>query len=127
MSEIPALLQYVKTHEWVKREEDNLVRVGITDFAQTKLGDLVFIQLPKVGQHFDAGQQCAVVESVKAASDLFAPVAGVIVEVNSLVCDEPELVNDAPYQNWLFCLKADQAIDLTQLLDAKAYQALISQ
>lgn len=127
MSDFPANLYYAKTHEWVKPEENNLIRVGITDFAQAELGDLVFVQLPKPGQQCAAGQQCAVVESVKTASDLFAPVAGVIVEINGQVVDEPELVNDAPYQNWLFCLKADNMTELEQLMDATAYQQMISQ
>jgi glycine cleavage system H protein len=125
MSDLPENLHYAKTHEWAILEDNQLVRVGITDFAQAALGDLVFIELPVVGRKLTAAEQCAVVESVKTASDLFAPVAGVIVEINDKVRDEPELVNDAPYENWLFCIKADNVAELKQLMDASSYQKMI--
>lgn len=127
MSNLPTNLRYAPTHEWVKVEENNLVHVGITDFAQQELGDLVFIELPQVGRQVEAQEQCAVVESVKTASDLFSPVAGEIVAVNKAVVDVPELVNEDPYGSWLFTVKADNLADLESLLDAADYQALIDQ
>ncbi len=126
MSDLPENLRYAETHEWAMLENSQLVRVGITDFAQAELGDLVFIELPEVGRKLAAGEQCAVVESVKTASDLFAPVTGEIVAINEQVCDEPELVNDAPYQNWLFCIKAEDVSELENLLTASAYQQMIN-
>jgi glycine cleavage system H protein len=125
MSDVPENLRYAKTHEWAMLEDDLLVRVGITDFAQTELGDLVFIELPQIGRNVAANEQCAVVESVKTASDLFAPVTGEIVAVNDAVRDEPQLVNDAPYENWLFCIKANDVSELDQLMNAAAYQEMI--
>jgi len=127
MSDLPEGLKYASSHEWVKWEEDNIVRVGITDFAQQSLGDLVYIQLPALGRTLMVNEPCAVVESVKTASDLLSPVTGVVVAVNEAVIDEPEQVNDAPYQTWLFCIKADSLDDLTYLMDAPAYQALIDE
>jgi glycine cleavage system H protein len=125
MSDLPVNLKYATSHEWVLVEEDNLVRVGITDFAQQQLGDLVFLELPELGRIVDAQEQCAVVESVKTASDLFSPVSGKIVATNQALTDEPELVNDDPYGTWIFCVKADDLSGIAQLMDADAYQALI--
>ncbi len=125
MSDLPVNLKYATSHEWVLVEEDNLVRVGITDFAQQQLGDLVFLELPELGLIVDAQEQCAVVESVKTASDLFSPVSGKIVATNQALTDEPELVNDDPYGTWIFCVKADDLSGIAQLMDADAYQALI--
>ncbi len=127
MSELPKSLKYAKSHEWVQVEENNVIRLGITDFAQNQLGDLVYIELPAVGRKVAIGEQCAVVESVKTASDLFSPVAGEIIAVNENLADEPEQVNDAPYQAWLFCIKADDLSGLDQLMDADAYQHMIDQ
>ncbi len=127
MSDLPDNLKYAKTHEWVQVEDDNIVRVGITDFAQEALGDLVFIELPKLGRKVTAQQQCAVVESVKTASDLFSPVTGEVVAINNAVVDEPEQVNDNAYGTWLFCIKADNLTELDALMDADAYQQLIEQ
>ncbi len=127
MSDLPENLKYATSHEWAQLEDDNVVRVGITDFAQQQLGDLVYIDLPKLGRKVTAGEQCAVVESVKTASDLFSPVAGEIIAINEAAADEPEQVNDNPYQSWLFCIKATDLTDLNQLLDADAYQQLIDQ
>lgn len=126
MSDLPKNLKYAISHEWVQLEEDNVVRVGITDFAQEQLGDLVYIDLPKLGRKVTVGEQCAVVESVKTASDLYSPVAGEIIAINEAVVDEPEQVNDKPYQTWLFCIKADNLADLDLLLDADAYQQSIN-
>ena len=126
MSELPENLKYAKTHEWSKLEEQGIVRVGITDFAQEELGDLVYIELPEMGKQFSAGEQCAVVESVKTASDLFSPVTGAIVAVNESVLDAPEQVNDDPYDVWLFCVKTDTPAELESLMDANAYQQMIA-
>ena len=112
MSDLPEDLKYAMTHEWARLEDDNVVRVGITDFAQEQLGDLVYIEMPELGRKVKAGEQCAVVESVKTASDLFSPVSGEIVAVNVALADEPEEVNNSPYQAWLFCVKADNPSDL---------------
>ena len=127
MSNLPKNVKYALSHEWASVEDDNIVRVGITDFAQEQLGDLVYIELPDLGRKVKAQEQCAVVESVKTASDLFSPVAGEIVAVNSALVDEPEQVNDNPYNTWIFCVKVDDLSGLDQLLDADAYQLLIEQ
>lgn len=127
MIDLPKNLKYATTHEWAKLEDDNIVRVGITDFAQQQLGDLVYIKLPAVGDELKAQQHCAVVESVKTASDLYSPVSGKIVAVNELLIDEAYWVNDEPYQSWLFCIKTDTPAELDKLMDAKAYQAMIAQ
>ncbi|MDD1637397.1 MAG: glycine cleavage system protein GcvH [Methylococcaceae bacterium] len=127
MSDLPENLKYAMSHEWAQLEDDNVVRVGITDFAQEQLGDLVYIELPELGRKIKAQEQCAVVESVKTASDLFSPVSGEIVAVNLALADEPEQVNNDPYGAWIFCVKADALSDLDQLLDADAYQLVIEQ
>ena len=122
MCDFPDDLVYACSHEWVKVEDENIIRVGISDFAQTELGDLVFIDFPKIGQKVKAGEQCAVVESVKTASDLFAPASGVITEINEELSDEPELVNDAPYESWLFCIKVNDMEELNGLMNADNYE-----
>jgi len=127
MSELPKSLKYAKSHEWSKVEDENIVRIGITDFAQEELGDLVYIELPEMGKQLKAGEQCAVVESVKTASDLFAPVTGVVVAINEDITDSPEQVNDEPYDTWLFCIKADNLAELDDLMDAAAYQEMIEE
>jgi len=125
MSELPENLKYAKSHEWSILEGDNIVRIGITDFAQEALGDLVYIEFPEIGKQCTAGEQCAVVESVKTASDLFSPVNGIVVAVNEAIADAPEQVNDAPYESWLFCIKADNPAELDDLMNAKTYQKMI--
>ncbi len=127
MSKLPGDLKYASSHEWAKLEADNIVRVGITDFAQHELGDLVFIGLPDVGRLVNAQEQVAVVESVKTASDLFSPVTGQIVAVNNAVDDEPELVNDDAFGTWLFCVQASNPSELEDLMDALEYQAMVEQ
>jgi glycine cleavage system H protein len=127
MSNLPENLKYAMSHEWAQLEDDNVVRVGITDFAQEQLGDLVYIELPELGRQIKAQEQCAVVESVKTASDLFSPVSGEIVAVNLALVDEPEQVNDDPYGAWIFCVKADDLSGLDQLMNAEAYQHVIEQ
>jgi glycine cleavage system H protein len=122
MSEIPTDLRYTETHEWVSNEEDGTIKVGITDHAQSQLGDLVYVELPEVGDRVEAGDACAVVESVKAASDVYSPVTGEITAVNEDLEDSPELVNqDAFGDGWLFALNADDAGDADKLMDAEAY------
>ena len=120
---IPANLKYTKSHEWVRVEADGTVTVGITDHAQELLGDLVFVELPEVGKSLAAEQEAAVVESVKAASDVYAPIAGTVVEVNAAVPATPELINQDAYAAWLFKLKPANAADVDGLLDAAAYAA----
>jgi glycine cleavage system H protein len=119
----PGDLRYTESHEWVKKEADGTLTVGITDHAQEALGDLVFIELPAVGRKLAAGEACAVVESVKAASDIYAPVSGEVVAVNQAVTDTPESINTDAYGNWLFKLKPANAADVDKLLDAAAYAA----
>lgn len=127
MSEVPSELRYAKSHEWVRVEEDGLITVGISDHAQALLGDLVFVELPEVGTELAAGDECCVVESVKAASDVYMPISGEIVEVNESLVDEPEIINAAPYDNgWLFKVQPS-ADELDDLLDAEAYQAEIEE
>lgn len=119
----PENLKYAKSHEWVKDNGDGTVTVGITDHAQDALGDIVFVELPSVGTQLSAGDTFGVVESVKAASDVYAPVGGEVLEVNSVLEDSPETINDAPYEGgWLMKLKATDAAELDDLLDASAYQ-----
>ncbi len=127
MNSIPENLRYAETHEWSDLEAENVVRVGITDFAQEELGDLVYIELPEIGKQLTAGSQCAVVESVKTASDLFSPVSGTVVAINDAVTDAPETVNDDAYGTWLFRIKADNPSELDNLLDAVAYQKTIGE
>jgi glycine cleavage system H protein len=127
MTNLPTDLKYATTHEWARLENDNTVRVGITDFAQQELGDLVFIELPEVGRKLEEQEQCAVVESVKTASDLFSPVSGEVVSVNQAAIDEPELINDDPYGTWLFCIKADDLSALNHLMAAEGYQRMIEE
>jgi glycine cleavage system H protein len=118
---VPENLKYTESHEWVRVEADGTLTVGITDHAQEALGDLVFIELPAVGRTAKAGEAIAVVESVKAASDIYAPAAGEVVAVNPDVVDAPEKVNTDAYANWLYKLKPAKAGDLGALLDAAAY------
>lgn len=122
---IPANLKYTPSHEWVRTEADGTVSVGITDHAQAALGDLVYLELPEVGRKLAAAEACAVVESVKAASDVYAPIAGEVVAVNTPVTDAPEQVNQDAYAAWLFRIKPADAAGLAALLDAKAYEATI--
>ncbi len=127
MSNLPADLKYAQTHEWARLEEEQTVRVGITDFAQQQLGDLVYIQLPELGRKLSANEQCAVVESVKTASDLYSPVSGEVVAVNSAAADDPENVNEKPYDTWLFCIKTKDLSGLDNLMSATDYQQMIDE
>ena len=119
----PTNLKYTKSHEWIRAESDGTITVGITEHAQDLLGDLVFIDLPEVGAGFAAAQEAVVVESVKAAADVYAPVAGAVTAVNSAVADAPESVNQDAYAAWLFKMKPANNGDLDKLLDAAAYLA----
>ena len=119
---VPENLKYTASHEWAKLEADGLIGVGITDHAQEALGDIVFLELPKIGRQLKAGEECAVVESVKAASDIYAPIGGSVVAVNQAAVDSPEQVNADAYAAWLFKLRPDAAGDLAALLDAAAYR-----
>jgi glycine cleavage system H protein len=126
MSNLPQELKYSKSHEWVRVEDDGSVTVGITDHAQGLLGDMVFIELPEQDRELGVEEECAVVESVKAASDVYSPVAGTVAEVNGAVEDSPELVNQDPYgDGWLFKLKDVSGLD--DLLDADGYAATIEE
>ncbi len=119
----PPDLKYTKEHEWVRVEGDKGV-VGITNFAQQQLGDVVYVDLPEVGATFSAGQTFGTIESVKAVSELFAPVAGEVVEINGTLKDKPEDVNTKPHEAWMIKLRLSNPADLNSLLDAAAYQAL---
>ncbi|NYS60723.1 glycine cleavage system protein GcvH [Vreelandella salicampi] len=124
MSQVPGNLQYAESHEWVLDNGDGTVTVGITDHAQEALGDVVFVELPEVGQMLSKGDEFGVIESVKAASDLYAPINGEVVEVNEALEDAPENVNEAPYEDgWIMKVRLDGAVE--GLLDADGYQAII--
>ncbi|MCU0756764.1 MAG: glycine cleavage system protein GcvH [Xanthomonadales bacterium] len=126
MSEVPADLKFLKSHEWARSAEGR-VTVGISDHAQDALGDLVYVELPQVGQRFAVGDKFAVVESVKAASDVYSPVTGVVVEVNAALADAPETINRSPYgEGWMVIIEADAGWDGHELLDAGSYAASIA-
>lgn len=125
MSSTPEELKYAATHEWAKLESDGLITVGISDHAQNALGDIVYLELPEVGQQLAAGQAAGVVESVKAASDYHAPVSGKVVEVNQGLTDAPEGINTHPYQSWFFRIQPDDASQLEKLLNAADYDKMM--
>lgn len=122
---LPTDLRYTKTHEWVRVEADGTLVIGITDHAQDALGDMVYVQIPEVGRSVEREQDCAVVESVKAASDIYAPVAGTVVAKNEELEATPQLLNEAPYEACMFKLKPDDAKQLDELLTAQQYQQVI--
>ena len=127
MSNVPVELKYAKTHEYARTNDDGSVTVGISDSAQDQLGDMVFIELPEVGQTVAAAEACAVVESVKAASDVYAPVGGEIVEVNEALVDSPETVNQDAYgQGWLFRLQPVDVTEMAALMDADVYEEFLA-
>ncbi|HUP92789.1 MAG TPA: glycine cleavage system protein GcvH [Solimonas sp.] len=126
MSKVPSDLRYVKSHEWVKKLPDGTVAIGITDHAQSALGDLVFVDVPKVGRKVGAHEACAVVESVKAASDVYSPLAGEVSAANAKLGSSPEILNQDPYgEGWMWKLKPANAADIDQLLDADGYEAFL--
>lgn len=128
MSNVPAELKYRESHEWVRQEADGSYTVGITEHAQELLGDMVFVDLPEVGKAYGQGDDCAVAESVKAASDIYAPLSGEITEVNSALESEPELVNSEPYgDGWLFRMKASDSAEWDSLLSADDYRNAIAE
>ncbi len=126
-SEVPDDLKYAKSHEWARLEADGTVTVGISDHAQQALGDLVYVELPEVGQELEVGAECAVVESVKAASDIFSPANGKVIKINEALVDEPELVNKSPYRDgWLFKMQPDKDDNgLNELISAAKYQMIL--
>ncbi len=124
MSAIPADLKYTKTHEWVKLESAEQAKIGISDHAQEQLGDVVYVELPEVGRKVRSGEACAVVESVKAASDIYSPVTGEVVAVNHALAEAPEQINQDAYGTWLFSVKCAEPAELDGLMDAQAYRAI---
>lgn len=124
---VPQNLRYTKDHEWARKDDDDLIVVGITDFAQSELGDIVFVELPEVGTMFDANAVFGTVEAVKAVSELFLPIAGKIVSINNSLNDTPESINNAPYdEGWMVKIAPDDPADWDSLLSADEYEALIS-
>ena len=127
MSNTPSDLKYAKSHEWVRREADGTLTIGITDHAQNALGDLVFVEVPKVGRKLGANESCAVVESVKAASDVYAPIAGEVIANNPALADAPEILNTDPYgAGWMWKMKPANTADVDALLDAAGYVATLA-
>ena len=128
MSNVPKDLKYAKSHEWAKKQGDGTVVVGISDHAQSALGDLVFVEVPKAGRKVTAGEACAVVESVKAASDVYAPISGEVVDANATLANAPETLNQDPYgKGWMFKLKPANAAELDKLLDAAGYEKVVAE
>jgi len=128
MSELPGDLLYTKEHEWLRREDDGTVSIGITDHAQSALGDLVYVELPEVGQDVESGGDMAVVESVKAASDVYSPIDGTVAEVNEALADDPETINSDPYgDGWIVKVTPSGDIDESELLSPGDYQALLDE
>ncbi|MQU64822.1 glycine cleavage system protein GcvH [Pseudomonas sp. FSL R10-1350] len=127
MSNIPADLRFAESHEWARLEADGSITVGISDHAQEALGDVVFVELPEVGTVFAAGEAAGVVESVKAASDIYSPVSGEVIAVNGELADAPEGLNSDSYASWIFKLKPDNTAELEKLLDAAGYKAAIGE
>lgn len=124
MSEVPTDLRYTSSHEWVRLEEDGSVTVGISDHAQEALGDLVFVELPEVGTTLSQGDACCVIESVKAASDIYMPINGEVIDTNQALVDEPETINNSSYDDgWIFKVKPADEDDIEQLMDASTYQS----
>ena len=121
----PSNLKYTASHEWIKTEADGTITIGITQHAQELLGDMVFVEAPTVGRKLKAKEECAVVESVKAAADVYAPVSGEVIAANSELDSAPEKINSEPYDAWIFKMKPDSATDVAALLDASAYQAVV--
>lgn len=127
MSQIPQELKYIATHQWVRLDGDGVATVGITDFAQESLGDVVFVEMPALGSQVRGGEEAGVVESVKSASDVFSPVTGEVVAINDHLEDEPERTNEDPYgEGWMFRVRISNPSELETLLDAEAYQAVVA-
>jgi glycine cleavage system H protein len=125
---IPADLKYTNTHTWLEDMGDNKFRVGITDFAQDELGDIVYVETPEIDKTFAQIEECAVVESVKSTSDIYSPLSGVVVEINPTLEDSPEIINDEPYSDgWIFIIKASDLSELEELIDADEYTQLVEE
>ena len=128
MHDIPSNLKFSKTHVWLEDLGENNYRVGITDFAQDELGDIVFVEPPEEGREYDQADECAVVESVKSTSDIYCPLSGIITGINSELNDTPDLINSEPYsEGWIFILKANDDSELNELIDANSYYELINE
>lgn len=128
MSNVPTNIKYLKSHEWARVESDGTLTVGISDHAQHALGDLVFVDVPETGKQCKAGDACAVVESVKAASDIYSPVSGEVIAGNDELATSPELINQDPYgKGWIYKIKPSNAAEVSKLLDAKAYEEVLKQ
>ena len=128
MHDIPSNLKFSKTHVWLEDLGENNYSVGITDFAQDELGDIVFVEPPEEGREYDQADECAVVESVKSTSDIYCPLSGIITEINSELNDTPDLINSEPYsEGWIFILKANDDSELNELIDANSYYELINE
>lgn len=128
MTDIPSDLKFLASHEWARQYDGDELEIGISDHAQEALGELVFVELPAVGDQLDAGEESAVVESVKAASDIYCPASGTVTAINDELEERPDLVNESPYSaGWLFRIKPDRANDYADLLDAAAYQASLEE
>jgi len=128
MNNVPTNIKYLKSHEWVRIESDGTLTVGISDHAQHALGDLVFVEVPEIGKSCKQGDACAVVESVKAASDIYSPASGEVIAGNTDLAARPELINEDPYgKGWIYKLKPSNKTELNALLDAKAYEAVLKE
>ncbi len=128
MSELPGELKYLSSHEWARVEDDGTVTIGITDHAQESLGDVVYVDLPEPGSQVSAGEEAGVVESVKAASDIFSLVSGEVVAINESVLDNPEIINESPYEDgWFFKVKPEDLSDLDSALDAEGYAQVVAE
>lgn len=128
MTEFPKELRYSDSHEWVRLDDGDVITVGITDHAQSQLGDLVFVELPDANAHIDAGEEAAVVESVKTAADVYSPVTGEVIEINEALQNDPALVNHDPYGNgWLFRVKINDADEIKTLMDAESYETKVTE
>lgn len=127
MSNTPKELRYTASHSWVKVDEEGTLIIGITDFAQNSLGDIVFVQLPEDGMHYQQGQQIAMIESVKTGSDIYAPVTGKVTEINQALSDTPELINDNAYTAWIYKMIPASKVEIEQLLTAASYQDSIGE
>lgn len=127
MSNIPTELRYAKSHEWVRIEEDGSLVVGISDHAQDQLGDVVYVELPEIGQVLSVGDEAGVVESVKAASDVYSPVSGEVIEINPLLEDDPEMINTQPYEDgWFYKLQPSDSVELDDLMNSDSYCEFIN-
>ncbi len=128
MSNIPVDLRYSAAHLWIELQDDGSVRIGITDFAQSELGDIVYVELPEIQRSYVSGEECAVIESVKSASDIYCPISGEIIDINNNLEEAPEKINEDPYdEGWIYKLRPDDDTELDELIDSNAYSDLIEE